>query len=432
MYKSVKKPSSNYILLSLIIVCITSVVISGCSSKAENGKSKSHLIPVVEAVKSEYGSLPLVERLSGVVKAKNQVDIYSEISAIIQEVHIQNGGEVKKGDPLVSLRNIEYQEKYNQAQASLQIALAKNRQAEAKLKEIQNELNRTKSLAEKGLTSDVTLQSIETQALSAEADVQLSQAEVEQAQATLAENNEKLKRTIIRAPITGVVGNKNAEIGMTVSANTRLFTIGQLDTVKVEIILTDRMLQYITTGQRAEIYADNLPSGVISAPLTRISPFLHPITHSTEAEIVLGNPDQTLKSGMFTTVDVFYGESEKATIIPLSAIYENPLSGETGVYIAKDTSGKIPENLNELQAGGLTEPLEFEFAPIEILAKGRMSAGVTGIVPDNWVVTIGQDLFGGESGLAKMRPVNWKWVEHLQNLQREDLVENIAGKKNLP
>ena len=416
-------------LFSLFILILLS---HGCTSTSENDKTKSELIPVVEAVQSQYGSLPLVERLSGVVKAKNQVDIYSEINAIIQKVLLQNGAEVKKSDPLVELRNIEYQEQYNQAEAELQIANAKYRQAEAKLKEINNELNRGKTLSEKGLSNEAALESIATKALSAEADVELAQAEVNQAKANVAENKERLLRTIIRAPIDGVVGNRNAEVGMTVSSNTRLFTIGMLDTVRVEIILTDRMLQYIKSGQRAEIFAENLPNGAISAPLSRISPFLHPVTHSTEADIELYNQDHYLKSGMFTTVDIFYGESDKATIVPLSAIYENPMTGETGVYIANDTANKLSDNIDELKTSGFSEPVPFEFVPIEILAKGRLSAGVTGIDPQKWVVTIGQDLFGGEPGMAKLRPVNWTWVEHLQNLQREDLLQKIVGKKNLP
>ncbi|KAA3630883.1 MAG: efflux RND transporter periplasmic adaptor subunit, partial [Calditrichaeota bacterium] len=204
-------------------------------------------------------------------------------------------------------------------------------------------------------------------------------------------------------------------------------------TVIVEVILTDRMLNYIETGQRSDIISTHLPSGSVSSKLSRISPFLHPVTHSTEAEIELPNPENYLKSGMFTSVDIHYGESENATLVPLSALHENPLSGATGVYVSRDTANKIPQNLDELKAAGnLTEAIGFEFIPVDVLAKGRMSAGVTGIEPNQWVVTIGQDLFGGENGQAKMRPIKWDWVEYLQNLQREDLLNEILQKKNSP
>ena len=52
-------------------------------------------------------------------------------------------------------------------------------------------------------------------------------------------------------------------------------------------------------------------------------------------------------------------------------------------------------------------------------------AGIRGIEEDQWVVTLGQNLLGGEAGKARVRPVKWAWVERLQYLQREDLMESL-------
>src|SRR5690625_6299261 len=72
---------------------------------------------------------------------------------------------------------------------------------------------------------------------------------------------------------------------MMVNTNTRLFTIGDLTRSKVTINLTERMLSYITTGQTVEITSENLPDTVLTAQITRISPFLGQGNFSTEAEI---------------------------------------------------------------------------------------------------------------------------------------------------
>lgn len=414
-------------IFQTLIVIFAALLSFGCSGgSGKTGNDRGRLIPAVEAVEAKYGSLPLTERLSGVVKAKNQVEIFPEISAVVTAVHVQNGEEVDASQPLVSLRDTEFQERLKQARAAFQIAVAQARQAEARLKEIDADLQRTRVLAEKGLTNDAELQSAETQALSAQADVELARARVEQAAATVAEREESLSQTVIRAPVAGLVGGRNAEVGMTVGPGTRLFTLGQLDSIRVEIVLTDRMLAYIEDGQRAEIASASLPVEGLTARLSRISPFLHPVTHSTEAEIDLANPKHLLKSGMFVTVDIHYGESEEATLVPLSALYENPLTGGTGVYVCRDTLGQIqPEASGAGGTGGLSQPVPFEFVPVTIIAKGRMSAGIAGVDAGSWVATIGQDLFGGESGQAKVRPVDWAWVEHLQNLQREDLLQEI-------
>ncbi len=52
-----------------------------------------------------------------------------------------------------------------------------------------------------------------------------------------------------------------------------------------------------------------------------------------------------------------------------------------------------------------------------------MVAGIAGVAPGQWVVTIGQHLLGEGTPKARVRPVKWDWVEKLQNLQREDLMQ---------
>jgi len=421
---------TGYFLLVILLYSL----LAGCSGteNRNSGNAGERLIPAVEAVQARYGALPLTERLSGVTRAWNQVELYPQISAPIVKVYVQNGDLVAFDDPLVQLRDAEFREQLKQAEANYQVALAQARQADAELKRIESELKRVTSLAEKDLVSPTELENIQTKAIAAEADVELFQARVNQAQAVVDQRKEELSRTVMRAPVDGTIGNRNAEIGMMVGPGMRLFTLGELDSVRVEVILTDQMLNYIEIGQRTEIRTANLPSGVMTASLSRISPFLHPVTHSTEAEIDLANLEHYLKPGMFVTVDIHYGESEKATLVPLSALYENPLTGGTGLYVSRDTLDRIPvEPFGHSQTGGLTDPIPFEFVPVEIIARGRMSAGIRGVKPESWVVTIGQDLLGGESGQAKVRPVNWKWVEYLQNLQREDLMMEVIQERRV-
>jgi len=416
-------------LLSLIIVGL-SLSSCGDSSGGARGNGGNKLIPAIEAVQADIGSLPLTERFSGVVRAKNQVEIYPEINAVIMQVYVNDGDVVTAGQPLVQLRDTEFRERLKQARAGHQIALAQLSQAEARLSKVQSTLRRTESLVEKELSSAANLETAQTEAASAEADVALAKARVEQAQATIDEYQESLAQTVIRAPVAGSVGDRNAEIGMFINGNTRLFTLGQLDTVRIGIVLTDLMLNYIETGQRAEIQAVNLPFGSVDSKLSRISPFLHPVTHSTDAEIDLANPDHQLKPGMFVAVDVHYGESEQATLVPLSALYENPISGVTGIYVTTDSlAGEAVDVYDGDESIALTAPTAFEFVPVEVIARGRTTAGIAGVEPGQWIITLGQDLLGGKPGDARVRKVDWKWVERLQHLQSEDLLEEFMKRQ---
>ncbi|MCB0288169.1 MAG: efflux RND transporter periplasmic adaptor subunit, partial [Calditrichaeota bacterium] len=77
----------------------------------------------------------------------------------------------------------------------------------------------------------------------------------------------------------------------------------------------------------------------------------------------------------------------------------------------------------------LTDPVDFQFVPVEVVAKGRMEAGIRGVDPGNWVITMGQNLLAGNSGVARVRPVDWQWVAKLQHIQRQDLMEDVINRK---
>jgi RND family efflux transporter MFP subunit len=238
------------VVLTILIIG-WALLTAGCSGDSgAAGKDQGNKpTPAVEAVQARSGALPLIERLSGVVKARNQVEIYPEITAIIVEVNARNGDFVKRGQVLVKLRDRDFAERLNQARAAQRIALAQEKQAEAELTKIKAELNRVKMLSEKNLSSDAELENMQTRAISAEADFELAKARVEQAQATVDEREDALSRTVIRAPVSGTVGSRDAEVGMLVNGNSRLFTLGRSISL-CRGILTDQMLNYIDTGQR--------------------------------------------------------------------------------------------------------------------------------------------------------------------------------------
>lgn len=427
LYRFLVSAIVRHLRAAACLILLAAMILTACEGGGPSEAQPGRLIPAVEAVRAREGSLPLVQRLNGVVKAHNQVEIYPEISAIVTDVLAANGDEVRRGQPLVRLRDTEFRMRLTQARASHRIAEAQLRGALARHKEAEAEHARVRSLVAQGLASEADSEAAEAKSESAAAEVELARARVEQAQAGIDEQQENLARTVIRSPIDGHVGNRNAETGMLAGPGTRLFTLGQLDSVRVEIVLTDRMLSFIAPGQRAEI---SLGSSAVSAPLARISPFLNPVAHSTEAEIDLANPGSRLKPGMFVTVDIHYGESEIATLVPLSAIHENITTGLLGVFVALDDLDDAPVfEIGGARPDFLTEPIRFEFVPVVMIAAGRMETAVRPVKPGNWVVTVGQNLLGAETALARVRPVDWNRVLRLQNLQREDLMREVIERK---
>ncbi len=111
-------------------------------------------------------------------------------------------------------------------------------------------------------------------------------------------------------------------------------TIGDMSEVRVEIALTQEMLPNVSVGQTARITIPSRGDTVLTGQLVRISPFPVEGTYSAEAEIDVPNPEGLLRPGMFVTAEILYGESEQATLVPNSALYENPTTGQQGIYMA--------------------------------------------------------------------------------------------------
>lgn len=415
------------------ILFSTLFLISCYGDTAENNfpGQNSENTPAVEAVQARYGSLPLSQRLSGTVVAENQVELYPEISGRIDQVHVQNGEFVEEGDPIVSLRDDQYREQVEQAQAQLRINQAQLKQAQARYNELEAQYNRTKKLSEQDLSTDLEMETLQAQMASAEADVELAQAQLEQTQSNLEEQQDMLEQTVIRAPISGTVGQRNAERGMQVNSSTQLFTIGDLDNLRVEVVLTENMLSEIEIGQTAHVHTNPTRRNaghMLEAELSRISPFLNNVTRSTEGEIDVQNENNLLRPGMFVAVDILYGESEQATLIPTSALYTNPETGNEGVFVATSLGSEIDPVEQEEGSDDpppLTEATEVQFVEIDVIAEGRMELGVDGIEPGSWVVTVGQDLLSEGRNQARVRASSWERILAMQGLQRQDLLQRI-------
>lgn len=415
--------------LTLVLLLALGLTACGSSEEEERGNWRnrgSAPTPSVEVVQTQRGSLPLEQRLSGTVRARNQVSIYPEITARVEDVLAESGDFVERGQPLVRLRDRSYREQVLQAEANVNIQRAQLRQAQAQLSELQSELRRIEQLADREFSSRQELETLQAQVEGAEADVAAAEAQVEQAESTLSERQGDLAQTVIRSPVTGRIGRRDVEVGQRVDGSSRLFDVGDLSFVRVRVSLTDEMLGRIREGQTAQISSEMLPDTTIAAQVSRISPFLDENSFSTDAEIDIPNDGNLLRPGMFVNVAVLYGESEQATLIPNSALYEDPGTGAVGVFLASSLGTEIePDEPRDGFPTELTEPTPVSFREVDVIAEGRSTTGIRGIGQNAWVVALGHDLLNmnlDESVDARTRALSWERILGLQELEERDML----------
>ena len=400
-------------------------ILAGCGGD-EGDERQEDLAPAVEAVPARSGSLPLEERLSGVVRADNQIAVRAEIEAPVLEVMVRNGEAVERGQPLVRLEGDALREQLRQAEAALQLTVAQAQEAQARVAEVEAQVVRTRRLAQEELVSQLDLETQEAQLAGARAGARQAAARVEQARATVAERRSALGKTLVRAPIAGSVGQRNAEVGMLAGPDDVLFVLGDLDDLIVEVPLTEEMLGYVRVGQPATLRSPALGGTALSGTLVRISPFLEENSFSTLGEIKVTGVQGRLRPGMFVTVDILYGQSQQATLVPATALWEDPRTGVRGVFVVEPTGLTAAGDA----AGIPQRPRGVVFRPVQVLADGRSTVGIRGVQAGEWVVTVGQHLLArdGETS-ARVRPTTWESVMNLQELQREDLLQSFLDRQ---
>ncbi len=373
--------------------------------------------PLVEAVPARGGTLPLTERVTGTVKARNQVEIRAEVDAPIVEVYVRGGEKVSKGQPLVRHRDVELRDQLRRAEADVQVAEAAARQERARAGEMDAQVRRARALASEELISTAELETLEAQLAAARAGADEAAARIAQARAIADERRAALSRTIVRAPVDGWIGQRNAEVGMLARPDTLLFVLGDLDRVIVEIPLTQELIGKVAPG--APVLIEGGATAPRRATIARVSPFLSAGSRSTIAEIELPNEGRQLSPGMSVKVDVVRGESGPAMLVPLSALYEDPRSGRMSVF--------VPSNMTTAQQEQ-TRPVANR--DVEVIARTAGTAAVSGVNEGEWVVSIGQHLLARDDArTARVRPTTWERVMQLQGLQREDLLADFLEKQ---
>ena len=126
----------------------------------------------------------------------------------------------------------------------------------------------------------------------------------------------------------------------------------------------------------------------------------------------------------FMPVDILYGDSVQATLIPTSAIFTDRNTGVESIYILNTDITDVPAI--QATTENLSEPIGVELRPLNIIARGQNEVAVSNLDPDRWIVTLGQNLLSADGrSQARARPVTWAHVMELQGLNREDLLSDV-------
>jgi HlyD family secretion protein len=319
-------------------------------------------------VKVELGEINLVVTATGTINPVINVLVGSQISGTIKNLYADFNSQVKEGQVIAQIDPAIFQAQVDQAKANvlstqanlsnaranLENAKANFVKAEVAVLDAKRTLDRNRSLVEKNVIAQATLDTAQTnydtavaqrdvakaQVESATSQVGSSQAQVEQAKAALNLAETNLRYTTIRSPVNGTVISRNVDVGQTVAASLQaptLFTIAKdLTQMQVDSNVSEADVGRIAVGQEVTFTVDAYPERTFHGKVSEIrnAPIIVQNVVTYDVVIQVNNKDLRLKPGMTANVSVMIAQKKGVLKITNTALRFQP-------EIAKRESGKM-------------------------------------------------------------------------------------------
>ncbi|MGD8386960.1 MAG: efflux RND transporter periplasmic adaptor subunit [Desulfobacteraceae bacterium] len=279
------------------------------------------------------GSLVVTVSATGTLEPTNEVEVGSELSGIVETVEVDYNDRVKIGQVLARLGRDKLEAVVKKSQASLASARAQVLKARASVAEARSDLSRLEKVSMLSRTKAVSVSDLEAARATlarAEAEEAVARAAVVEAEASLQSNKTDLAKTLIYAPINGIVLTRSVEPGQTVAASLQapvLFTLAEdLTQMELHVDVDEADVGRVHEGQEAVFTVDAFPDRTYEARIIQVRYGAETNDGVVTYETILSvdNQDLSLRPGMTATAEITVEKVENALLVPNTALRFSP------------------------------------------------------------------------------------------------------------
>ena len=302
-----------------ILLIALSVLIFSCNQeiKTENNETQENIdvkTPIVKVVHPEMINFTSNLKIIGSAMANKEVDLFAMEAGVVVRIKKDIGDKVRKGDVLAVLKNPEL---------SRQLIIHK-----AEMEVNQSNYLRLKSVYDK--TPELTTI---TDYENVEATYKISKAKYESTK-----NRDRL--LTIKSPFSGVITQRNIEIGTLVqnslnsSTETPLYQIMDIDIIRLFVDLPETEVDNISVGMNAKIIFSELSGREFDVKVSRMANMVNNLSKTMEVQIDIPNRNNDIKAGMYAEVDLQLQSDGKKLSLPNGVL--RPIKAEYFIYKVKD------------------------------------------------------------------------------------------------
>ena len=302
----------------LMYIFLVMSVLTGCKEKKDTGAMKGMPTLAISVAKPIVKDITLTKDYPGYLTTEKTVNLVARVNGTLQSVSYAPGGRVKKGQLLFVIEPTLYNDKVAQAEAELKTA-------QAQLEYARNNYSRMKEAVKSDAVSQI-------QVLQSESSVTEGVAAVSNAEAALSTARTNLGYCYVRAPFDGTISKSTVDIGSYVGGSLQPVTLAT-------IYKDDQMYAYfnVADNQWLEMSMNNqqptkdLPKKIMvqlgkegtesyPATLDYLSPNVDLNTGTLMVRANFDNPQGVLKSGLYVSITLPYGEADHAILVKEASI----------------------------------------------------------------------------------------------------------------
>jgi HlyD family secretion protein len=320
------------------VIIVAAVVVAGAATAYVTTRRENNA-PSYRFVAVERGSIDAVVSATGTLSAVTTVQVGTQVSGLISKLYVDFNDRVEKGQVIAQLDTTLLESAKRDAEASLE-------RSRADLWKAQQDLDRIKSLHAQGISADADYNT-------AEYNERVAKASVDSAEAALARANQNLGYATITAPVSGIVVERDVDVGQTVAASMatpKLFVIANdLSEMQILAEVDESDIGQIKDGQTANFTVKTYPDAKFKGTVKQVRLQSTVDQNIVEYTVVIGvkNTDGRLLPGMTATVDFITQQAQNVLKVANAALRFRPsetLMAEARARLQKQFADRMGAN----------------------------------------------------------------------------------------
>lgn len=334
----------------------------GCSKKSEGKTAATPPAIAVEVQMTAPADLVEGVDVVGSLTPKFEAEVKSEVAGLVREVYVTEWVRVRKGQPLARIDGREQEALVKRLQATVESARANLLQTEVAATRAEREQARMQKLKDAGLATQQGLDDAGTELAASRARISAARAQLRAAQEELAQARTRLSKTLIRAPLDGVVALRDVNVGDLAgdaAAAKPLFRVVDNRLLNLTVDIPSSQMAGVKTGLPLEFTTDGVPGKTFKAKVMYVNPAVTEADRSLKVIAEIGNVPEVLKSGLFAKGRIVTGTRKSLVQVPRQALsnWDNT-TRRASLFVVEGSTAKLRQVMTGAVAGDRVEIVE--------------------------------------------------------------------------